>query len=238
MKSFLSATARFFAEIWADAMLAALLFVPLFMGLLFRFGVPALESYLCLKLGRPAVLAPYYPIFDLLLCVMTPLMSTAAGAMVILDEADFGLARAISVTPVGRRGYLASRIGVPALLATAYCVIISFTFQLSGIGPVRRLLLAVCAGALSVAAALMICCMARNKVEGLAYTKLSGLFLLGLPAALLVPAPAKYVSAFLPSFWMTGLAMGESLLNAVPALLTSLIIAALFIRRFLRRVLA
>ena len=238
MKAFWFVTRRFFAEIWSDALLAVLPFVPVFMGLLFRFGVPALEAYLCGRLGRAALLAPYYPIVDLLLSIMTPLMFTAAGAMVILDEADLGLARAIAVTPVGRRGYLASRILVPAVLSTAYCALVTLLFRLSDLSAGRLLLLAVCSGALSVAAALMISTLAKNKVEGLALTKLSGLFVLGLPAALLVPSPAKYLAGVLPSLWMTELALGGSLLYAVPALLTALVWSVVFLRYFLRRVLA
>ncbi|MEA4823601.1 MAG: hypothetical protein VB111_05730 [Clostridiaceae bacterium] len=173
MKAFLSVTKRFLAEIWSDAMLAVLLFVPIFMGVVFRFGVPVLESYFCKRLGQATILASYRFVFDLLLSVMTPLMFTAAGAMVILDEADLGLARAVAVTPIGRSGYLASRIGVPALLSTLYCIIITMVFKLSDIDIPRLLLLAVCSGSLSITAALMIVSMAKNKVDGMAYTKLT-----------------------------------------------------------------
>ena len=237
MRAFLSATKRFFAEIWSDAMLVALAFVPLFMGLVFRFGVPMLEGYLCGRLGRASILASYYPIFDLLLSIMTPIMFTAAGAMVILDEADLGLAKAIAVTPVGRGGYLASRIGVPALLATVYCVIVTLVFKLSDMNALQLLLLAVCSGALSVSVALMISTLAKNKVEGLAYSKLSGLFVLGLPVALLVPAPFKYASAFLPTFWMTELTLSGSLWLTLPAIMTSVLLSLIFVRYFEKKVL-
>lgn len=237
MKAFLSVVQRFFMQIWSDAMLAALVLVPLMMGLLFRFGVPALEVELCSRLGRAAVVAPYYPIFDLLLSIMTPIMFTAAGAMVILDEADLGLARAISVTPVERRGYLASRVGVPSLVATAYCALLTRTLKLSGLHAARMLLLAVCSGALSVVVALMIASMAQNKVEGLAYSKLSGLFVIGLPVALLVPAPYRFLAGCLPTFWMTELAMGASPLCALPALGTAALFAAVFVKRFTGKIL-
>lgn len=237
MKAFLSATKLFFSRIWSDAMLAALTFVPVCMGLMFRFGVPALEGYLCARLGKAFILAPYYPVFDFLLSVMTPLMFTAAGAMVILDEADDGLSRAIAVTPVGRAGYLASRIGVPALLATLYSALVTAAFRLSGMDAGRIALLALCSGALGVVVALMVAAMARNKVEGMAFTKLSGLFVLGLPAALFVPAPAKYLAGVLPTLWMAELALGGSAANALPALAASALWAALFFRRFQRKIL-
>ncbi|MDO4540976.1 MAG: hypothetical protein Q4B48_07790 [Syntrophomonadaceae bacterium] len=237
MKALLSVTRQFFAQLRSDAMLVMLILLPIIMGFLFRFGVPALEGYLCTQLGRAAILAPYYFVFDLLLSIMTPYMFSAAGAMVILDEADLGLARAIAVTPVERRGYLASRIGVPAVLATLYCTAVTLVFRLSGLDAGRLIVLALCSGALGVVVALMVSSMAQNKVEGLAYSKLSGLFVLGLPVALLIPAPAQYISAVLPTFWMTKLALGASLLNALPALLASLLWAAAFARHFVKKVL-
>lgn len=235
MKAFVSATARFLAQIWDDAMLAALAVVPVFMGLLFRFGVPALDSYLRARLRLPVMLVPYYPIFDLLLIILTPVMFTAAGAMVILTETDAGIARAVSVTPVGRRGYLLSRVGVPALAAALYAAGAVAVFGLSGLGAARVWLLSLCAGVLGAAVALMIASMAKNKVEGLAYSKLSGLFVLGLPVALLVPSPMKYLSGILPTFWMTELAAGGSLLLALPALITAGAWTALFALRFSRK---
>ena len=238
MKAYAAVTKRFFAQIWSDAMLAALLFVPLIMGALFRFGVPALEAYLCQRTGRAALLTPYYTVFDLLLTVMPPLMCTAAGAMVMLDEADMGLTRAIAVTPVGRLGYLLSRIGVPAAFATVYCAAVTMGFCLSGMQIVRILLLAVSAGFMGAAVSLMIASLARNKVEGLAFTKLSGLFVLGLPAALFIPAPYKYLAGVLPTLWMTQLAMGGSPANVIPACVASMLWAAVFVRYFINKILA
>lgn len=237
MNAFISVTRRFFAQIWSDVMLAALICVPLVMGMAFRFGVPALEACLCGRFAVDGILAPYYPVFDLLLSIMTPMMFTAAGAMVILDEADAGIARAIAVTPVGRNGYLASRIGVPALLSMGYCVGVLAVFRLTDLDVVRIVLLALCSGALGVVVALLITSFAKNKVEGMALSKLSGLFVLGLPAAILVPAPFKYLAGILPTLWMTELVTGKSLLYVLPALITSALWAALFAKRFSKKIL-
>ncbi len=235
MKAFRSVSSRFFSQIRSDAMLAALTVVPLIMGLVFRFGVPALEGYLCSRTGLTEVLTDYYPVFDLLLSIMTPIMFTAAGAMVILDEADLGLARAISVTPVGREGYLASRIGVPAAIATLYCIAVTFIFRLSALSADRLVLLAISSGALSIATALMISTMAANKVEGLAYSKLSGLFVLGLPASLFLPAPYKYLAGFLPTLWMSEFACGGGTWLIFPSLISSAVISLVFAALFMRK---
>lgn len=237
MKALFCVTKQLFSQLWSDAMLIVLMFVPILMGLMFRFGVTALEMYLCARLSKAALLSPYYPVFDLLLSIMTPVMFTAAGAMVILDEADLGLTRALAVTPVGRRGYLVSRIGVPAAISTLYCVVATLVFRISDIPTSLLLPLDVCSGVLGVMTALMIASFAKNKVEGLAYSKLSGLFVLGLPVALLVPAPAQYAAGILPSLWMTKAVMEGSSLWLLPAFLTAVLWCALLYRRFLQKLL-
>ena len=237
MKAFSSVTKRFFAQIWSNVMLAALIFVPVLMGAVLRFGVPALEAFLCERFAVDAILSPYYPIVDLVLAVMTPLMFTAAGAMVILDEADAGITRAIAVTPVGRSGYLASRICVPALISTIYCAVVLAVFKLTGMGVARILLLALCSGTLGVVVALMISSLANNKVEGMAFSKLSGLFALGIPAAILIPTPFKYLAGVLPTFWMTEIATGGSLLHVVPAIVSSALWCAFFAGHFSKKIL-
>lgn len=237
MRPFFSATKQFFKQIWADAMLAALLFAPLIMGLVFRFGVPALEGFICAKTGKAAVLVPYYPVFDLLLAAMTPVMFSAAGALVILDEADSGISRAYITSPVGISGYLLSRVGVPTVLAMIYCVLVTAVFKLSDLSFTRILLLSLCCGALGVTVALMIPSLAKNRVEGMAISKLAGLIMLGLPAALLLPAPLKYAAGILPSFWMTELVFGGGEWNTIPALLTSALLSVVFAHKFKKRVL-
>ena len=56
MKKVWAAFKQFTAAIWSDAMLAACLFVPILMGLVLRFGVPALEGALAGSTGSPHAL--------------------------------------------------------------------------------------------------------------------------------------------------------------------------------------
>lgn len=98
-------------------------------------------------------------------------------------------------------------------------------------------LLSICSGSLGVVVALMLPSLAKNRVEGMAVLKMSGLVMLGLPVALLLPSPFKYLAGVLPSFWITQLIMGEGLWNALPALFTAALLALGFIRRFAKRVL-
>ncbi len=238
MKGLFIITKQFFAEIWSDAMLIVLLFAPVLMGCAFRFGIPALEGLLCERLSRTAVIAPYYPLFDLLLSLMTPMMFAFSGAMVVLSENDTGLACAIAVTPVGRSGYLLSRIFVPALLSALWCAVILAIFKLSKLSILQMFLLSAVCAVLGAGMSLMVVSLAKNKVEGLALTKLSGLMLLGIPSAILIPPPAQYIAGILPSLWMSKAVMESSSLYMLPALAVSLCYCALFYKSFVRKLLS
>ena len=133
MKKVWAAFRQLTAAIWSDAMLATCLFAPILIGLVLRFGVPALEGALAASTGSPHALMPFYALFDLFLSLMTPLMLVFSGIMVILEELDDGTARYLMITPLGKSGYLLSRLGMFGILSIGYNIAISAIFTLSGL---------------------------------------------------------------------------------------------------------
>ena len=103
MKPVYIAFGRFIREIFKDAMLIAITFLPVFLGLLFKFGVPLAEAFLTAKTEMPQVLLPYYMLFDLTIIFATPVMFGYAGLMVILEERDTGVLNYLAVTPLGMK---------------------------------------------------------------------------------------------------------------------------------------
>ena len=141
----------------------------------------------------------------MLLAIMTPILFCFAGVMVILEELDCGAAKYYSVTPIEKSGYLMSRIGIPAVLALAYDIVLLCFFALSGITWFSLALLCVSGTLLSVVTALFVAAFAKNRIEGMALIKLCGLLIIGIPAAYFVASPVRYIFGFLPSFWMAEL---------------------------------
>jgi len=238
MKKVWAAFKQFTAAIWSDAMLAACLFVPILMGLVLRFGVPALEGALAGSTGSPHALMPFYALFDLFLSLMTPLMLVFSGIMVILEELDDGTARYLMITPLGKSGYLLSRLGMFGILSIGYNIAISAIFTLSGLPLAQNVLLALCNLPVSLSVAMIVIAFAKNKVEGMALVKLSGFFFLGYLAAWFLQKPTAYLAGVLPSYWLALMVRENALLWAVPALLVSLVWIALLYKRFRRRVMA
>lgn len=205
MKKVIRALVPFLMEITRDFMMAACLIGPILVGIIFRFFVPMAETQLCAYFGRTQLIAPYYIVFDLLLAILTPIMSSFAGAMVLLEELDCGTARYCCITPLGRGGYLFSRIALPSLFATVYGLLLLYLFNLSAPDAPILVLLTLSGGLVALTVTLTVVTLAKNKMEGMAIIKLCGLMFLGLPAAYLISQPVRYLFGILPSFWMAEL---------------------------------
>jgi len=156
----------------------------------------------------------------------------------VLEDRDDGPLAAVAVTPLGARGYLAYRAALAAaltLLLTTYGIIL----LLPGVSPFTGALLVLLVAMEAVLAAAILPSVARNKVEGLAVTKLTNLAAI-VPLAALLPAPWRYLLGCLPTYWV-----GELLLlppaEALPLPVTAILalgvhaaVAALLLWRFRR----
>ncbi len=211
---------QFLRCVWEDFMVVACLIGPVFMGLAFRIGIPLLEQYLCETLNKKEILASYYPVFDLLLMVMTPLMVAFAGVMAMLEEIDASTARYLCVTPVGKGGYIFSRLGMPVLFSIVYNLVL---IQLCSISDLSLVTIIFSIGASSVASimvSLFVVGFAKNKVEGMALMKLSGLLVAAALIPFFVHSKISYLLGVLPCFWM-GQYVIDSELICIPLFIVS-----------------
>ena len=193
----------FIKEIFKDAMLAAMTFLPLFLGVLFKFGVPFIESIIASRTGKADFLEPYYILFDLIIIFSTPVMFGYTGLMVILEERDTGITRYLSVTPLGIKGYINSRLVFLSAIASVYALFVELFLRISAISFVQLLLGCIFSFLTGIWLICMIVSLASNKVEGLAFSKFSGFLILGPFASFFIKDDLKYLAGFLPTFWFT-----------------------------------
>ncbi|MPM02961.1 hypothetical protein SDC9_49220 [bioreactor metagenome] len=221
MKPLFRSFLMFFRQIYKDSMLSAALAGCVLAAFFFRFGVPVLERVLCSYFGKAAILAPYYLLFDLFLSLITPYLFLFVSAMVMLSEYDENLSSYLAVTPVGKRGYIVSRLVFPAAASLFVSLLFLRLFSLTG----WRLLPAVTTCLLtslsSLAAALLIFSFSHNRVEGMAMAKMSGLLMLGLPVPFFLSSGVSWLFCPLPSFWIAKLCLESNPLFLPPALLTA-----------------
>ena len=117
MKRILSSTIQVFRQIKSDPMMFTACFTPFVMGTLIKFGIPFLERITDFSLQA------YYPIFDLLLSIMAPVLLCFAFAMITLEEIDDKVSRYFSVTPLGisLQGWEYPRLSRLSLLLSYFC---------------------------------------------------------------------------------------------------------------------
>lgn len=185
-----------------DMMLVAACIGPVLAGAAFRFGIPMAEKALCGMFGKSFILQPYYELLDLFLAVLTPVLFCFAAAMVILEERDDKITRYMFVTPLGRKGYLIARMGIPFVLAILVTLVLLPLFMLTRQHFWMILFLSVAGAIQGMMVALMIVTISSNKLEGMAVSKLSTMTMMGFVVPYFITNKVQYVLAPLPSFWM------------------------------------
>jgi fluoroquinolone transport system permease protein len=232
MKPLVRSFRIFINQIFKDSMLAVVCIAPILTACFFRFGIPAVEKILCEYFQETTILADYYLLFDLFLSLITPYLLCFASAMVMLTEFDENIANYLAVTPVGKKGYVVSRLLFPALISVLASVLLMswFTLTIWTLGMVA--LTCLLTSLLGMAVALLILSFSHNRVEGMAMAKLAGLLMLGLIVPFFLRSGVQYLLAPLPSFWIAKLCMKQNILFLLPSMLTSLIWGWFLYRRF------
>ena len=194
VRTLIAADAR---VLWRDPLLIWMTALPLGMAWVIRILVNAAEPLL-----PPGFdLAPYHPL------IMGGYLMTAPGMIgfvvgfLLLDERDAGTLRALRVTPLPMRHYLAYRVAGPLVAGTISTIV---GYRLAGLSPIATAPLFVIAMVANLAApllALALALLAPNKVAGFAAVKaLNAVNLLPI-AAFFLPVPLQYAAGVLPTYW-------------------------------------
>ena len=118
----------------------------------------------------------------------------------LLEDRDEGMLAALDVTPVGKAGFLGYRVSVTAVITFGLTLLAS-SMIVPELSQWSRLLIAVLVAAEAVIAAVTLAALARNKVEGLALTKLINIAAVtALIAA--IPSPLRFIGGIIPTYWV------------------------------------
>ncbi len=225
----------FIRQIVEDTMLVMVCFAVVLAAFFFRFGIPVIEGILCGYFGRETILTDYYLLFDLMLAVLTPYMLCFASAMIMLTEYDENMTSYLAVTPVGKNGYILSRLVFPAVIACIISIVIIYWFSLTQWSFGMIMLVCLITSLMSIAVALFLFSFSHNRVEGMAMGKLSGILMLGLPVPFFLFTNIQYLFSPLPSFWIAKYCMEKNLIFMFPALLSLILWIWLLYKKFIKK---
>ncbi|PBE06838.1 ABC transporter permease, partial [Clostridioides difficile] len=174
-------------------------------------------------------------IFDLLLSIMAPVLLCFAFAMITLEEIDDKVSRYFSITPLGKSGYLFTRLGVPSIISAVIAFIVLLLFSLEKLSIGMTICLALLGSVQAIIVSLMIITLSSNKLEGMAVTKLAALTLLGIPAPFFIDSYYQFSVGFLPSFWVAKAMQNETVLYFSIGLMVALVWYYFLTKRLFRK---
>ena len=175
----------------------------LFLSVVMRFALPALDTYLAENADLSFRLSDFFP-----LLIAYNGIFLGAGlvggifAFILLDERDNDTLKALLVTPVRVEHYLAYRVGLPAVIG--FVMVIVTVLIINQALPPLHVLVLIAAGAslLAPIASLFFASVAQNRVQGLALTKFIGLAGVFVLVAWFIPEPYQWIVGLFPPFWI------------------------------------
>lgn len=210
----------FLRQLLRDKITLLILFAPLLYSFAFRFGAPALDIIINNYTGK-LIIREYYVAIDMLFSMLTPMMLCFSSSMIMLEEMDEGISRYEVITPLGKSGYIFSRLIIPAIISLIVTALLLFIFRLSDITLLVIIFISILSSFFSVVMTLFIISYANNKVEGMALAKLSGLFMIGAFVPLFMTSNIQYLFSFLPSFWIAKTIQNINFGNILMGLITN-----------------
>lgn len=201
-------------------------------GAVFKFGVPALETYLMGYLSKAYVLKPYYGLFDISFSIISPTMLCYIASMVILEEKDDHVSVYLAATPLGKNGYILSRLVIPAVISFVLTLILLPFFSLSEVSFSTVIMLSLTGAAQGLIITLIVVVFSANKLEGLAVTKLSVIMMLAIFAPYFIRTNAQYLLSVLPTYWIGKAVHESSFMYFVFALVISALWIAVLERKY------
>lgn len=182
-----------------DDMLRWMVFLPLLLALLLRFGWPVLVRQI--QLSYQFDLSPYTTLLLSYLTIGIPAVFGMVIGFLLLDERDEGSLIGLQVTPLSLNNYLVYRLGLPIVL-TVLLVLVGLplagivTFSLG-----QLLLLALVAAPMAPLLAVFLAAFASNKVQGFALAKGAGIMFVAPLAAYFLGGNWQWVLGLMPTFW-------------------------------------
>ena len=203
--------------IFRDPLLLFLFILILFFGFVARHALPTLDLTLAqngvmpTELGGPRF-SDTYPLWLAYFAYwQTPLIPGIVFSFLLIEEKEDGTLVAMRVTPIRFRDYLAWRVTLPCGAAFLLALIVAPVIGLSPPSVYVHLAASLGAAPIAPITTLAIAAVSRDKVQGFAFTKFTGVAGLLLLVSWWVTPPWQWLFGIFPPFlickgyWMSQL---------------------------------
>ena len=220
MNAIIKSFKAFIKQLTQDGMLVMILIAPFLIGSIFKFGLPFLELQLTDFYDKEIILSDYFILFDLLLLTLTPYLLCFAASMTMLDEYDSNLINHLCITPLGKKGYLISRVIFPISIAYVISVLVILVFSITNWTFPMILTISFLTCLLSLTVTLIVFSFSKNKIEGLVLAKLSGIIMIGIIVPFTITSNVQYYFSIFPSFWIAKFLLESNIIYFILSVLS------------------
>ncbi len=188
-------------KIWREDVIAIIFLAPIVIMVLFRLIISFLLPYLATLLDFNIAEYEKY-ILSLVLFISPSMLGMVMGFMLIHDK-DNKIVELMSVTPMGKQGYLIIRLSFVFLFTFIYTLYGYLVIGLYLIPIGTLLYITVLLSIYSTIFSLLLFRVATDKVKGLTYAKGLNVLMIFAFARLFDTPWITILSAFFPSYWIT-----------------------------------
>lgn len=188
-------------QITRDPIMGIMLVAPLLTIVLFKLLVIFLVPFIYNQTGFD--IAPYYGyLFSFVIIINNGLLGIVTGFL-MLDDRDGNILVLMSVTPLGKGGYLVNRLLISSFAAFIYTIAGYFILQIVVLPLHAVLLLGILSSAYAAILGLLLFTGASDKVKGLTFAKALNMLVLFAFADLFGLDWFSITAWFFPTYWFT-----------------------------------
>lgn len=221
MKAILMSFQQLLLMIRKDKMLLVVCFIPILCGFIFRFGLPYFNQIIIQYIHVD--LKQYYSLVDVFYGMVISDMFCIVSALIILEERDDHIINGLFVTPLGKIGYLISRLGILTLLSLIITCLLLPLFHLSSLSVHMMLLICILGSLQGLIVSLLVVSFSSHKLEGMAVAKMASLESFVVLIPYFIQDIYSYLFAWVPTFWIGKGLVDEDILFMIIGLLISVL---------------
>jgi hypothetical protein len=192
------------ANLRRDPMLLASGLAPLLVAAILALGFAPLAD----AVAGVVDLEPHRSVIVGGALLLTPLLVGYLVGFLLVEEREERILEAVAVTPRGTDGFLVHRLALPAVGGAVASVVVAAIVGSIDVGGL--LTVAILSAAMAVLVTLTMVAVARDRVQALAVSKLTGILLVGAVGYQFVGGGWRVLLGVLPGTWVVEAVVADS----------------------------
>jgi len=186
-----------------EPIIGLMFFVPILISIVFKLAdlylVPVIETNFSVDIGLY-----YIYILSAIFIISADMIGVVIGFM-MLDDKDGHILELISITPLGKNGYLINRLGFMSAFTFIFTFVSYFILNIVKIPFYTLVFIALMLSIISASIGLLLSSLATDKVKGLTYAKGLNFIVVFCFADLFYVEYIRIISAIFPTYWITSI---------------------------------